>query len=83
MSNMSYCRFRNTLEDLRDCINNFEDNELSEEEAQARYQMVSSIVHLVERYNLLEDESYVESFNPDSESYQFGSDEYYEEEDDD
>lgn len=25
MSNMSYCRFRNTLEDLRDCYDNMDD----------------------------------------------------------
>jgi len=29
MGNMSYCRFQNTLMDLRDCIENWDD-ELSE-----------------------------------------------------
>lgn len=72
MSNMSYCRFRNTLEDFRDCIENIEDNELSEEEAQARYQMIRSIVALVERYDLDRDSQ--EYFNPLSEYYQYGDD---------
>ena len=68
MSNMSYCRFRNTLEDFRDCIQNIEDHELSEDEAQARYQMIRSIAALVERYDLL-DEAQQECFNPHSEEY--------------
>lgn len=31
MSNMSYCRFRNTLGDLQDCYENWDDNELDPE----------------------------------------------------
>jgi hypothetical protein len=38
MSNMSYCRFRNTLQDLQDCVDNFEDP-VSPEEHRARRQM--------------------------------------------
>ena len=34
MSNMGYCRFRNTLTDLHDCYDNLGETE-SEEEAQA------------------------------------------------
>jgi hypothetical protein len=33
---MSYCRFRNTLDDLRDCYDHLNDKGLSEEEATAR-----------------------------------------------
>lgn len=43
MSNMSYCRFRNTLSDLRDCYENMEepeDSELSREEERAREQLI-------------------------------------------
>lgn len=36
MSNMSYCRFRNTKNDLRDCLNALTDNDLSREEHRAR-----------------------------------------------
>lgn len=35
MANMSHCRFRNTLQDLRDCYDNM-DEELSPEEAKAQ-----------------------------------------------
>ena len=36
MSNMSYCRFSNTLEDLRDCYENIDDAEMSNEEMMSR-----------------------------------------------
>ena len=35
MGNISYCRFENTLEDLRDCYNNLDDD-LSNNKAEAR-----------------------------------------------
>lgn len=34
--NMSYCRFQNTLGELEDCLDHFEDDDLSELEARAR-----------------------------------------------
>ena len=42
MSNMNYCKFENTLHDLRDCWNDFEDSqeELSESEKKARKSLV-------------------------------------------
>lgn len=39
MANMSYCRFRNTLEDLRDCYKNMTDD-LSDEEKAARFELL-------------------------------------------
>ena len=35
MSNMSYCRFENTYDDLRDCFSNWEVRSDSEEKYQA------------------------------------------------
>ena len=42
MGNMSYCRFENTLHDLEDCWENFEDpqGELSESEERCRKKLV-------------------------------------------
>lgn len=42
MSNMSCCRFRNTLHDLQDCYDNMDqdDSELSEEEREAREKLI-------------------------------------------
>ena len=46
MANMSYCRFENTLGDLRDCRENIDEPVFSREEAIARRQIVA-IAHLI------------------------------------
>ena len=38
--NMSYCRFRNTLQDLRDCWDHIDADDLSEDEAEARARLI-------------------------------------------
>jgi hypothetical protein len=48
MANMSYCRFHNTLEDLKDCYDNLDDNDLSEEEARARTRLIKLCKQIVE-----------------------------------
>jgi hypothetical protein len=40
MGNMSYCRFINTLQDLQDCYENMDDEELSEGEEKARKRLI-------------------------------------------
>jgi len=40
MANMSYCRFENTLRDLRDCYNNMGSDDLSQSEFYARRHMI-------------------------------------------
>jgi len=41
MANMGYCRFRNTLNDLRDCEPHMDDaGKLSEEEKEARLKLI-------------------------------------------
>jgi hypothetical protein len=54
MSNMPYCRFQNTLSDLKDCYDNMDDEDLSEKEARARQRLISicSQIH----YDYSEDE---------------------------
>jgi hypothetical protein len=37
---MSYCRFQNTLRDLRDCDEHLEDEDLSAAEEQARAELI-------------------------------------------
>jgi len=54
MSNMSYCRFQNTLGDLEDCFEHFEiegEDDLSMEEAQAREDMIELCRKIVELYD--------------------------------
>jgi hypothetical protein len=38
---MSYCRFENTLRDLRDCYEYFDDEGLLEDEQKAREELIS------------------------------------------
>ena len=40
MSNMSYCRFINTLQDLEDCYEHLFDNDLSKSEEKARRELI-------------------------------------------
>jgi hypothetical protein len=41
---MSYCRFQNTLKDLRDCYDNWDD--LSEEEENAKKKLIKLCVDI-------------------------------------
>jgi len=50
MSNMSYCRCQNTLEDLRDCAENLHE-EMSEEEHAARLRMIELCERIVKSWN--------------------------------
>lgn len=47
MANMSYCRFENTLRDLRDCFDHVEDTELSVSEQKARSKMLREMYDVV------------------------------------
>jgi len=51
MSNMSYCRFRNTLDDLRDCQEALHDEkELSAEEERAKRGLIIICKEIAECY---------------------------------
>ena len=53
MSNMSYCRFQNTQEDLRDCVDWLSANEprtLSEDEQKAFKRLVKLCRSIVDDY---------------------------------
>lgn len=49
MSNMPYCRFRNTLADLRDCLENIED-ELSRGESRARRELIKLCFEIASQF---------------------------------
>jgi|HubBroStandDraft_2_1064218.scaffolds.fasta_scaffold00063_41 hypothetical protein len=51
MSNMSYCRFQNTLADLRDCQENLDDDDLSFEERRARWHLIRRCVEIANDYS--------------------------------
>lgn len=48
MANMSYCRFQNTLRDLRDCAEHILDPDLSREETRARIALVDVCADILE-----------------------------------
>lgn len=48
MANMSYCRFQNTLQDLRDCAEHILDDDLSREETRARIALVDTCAEILE-----------------------------------
>ena len=50
MANMSYCRFQNTLQDLRDCYENMDDTDLSDEEKRARRTLLKLCDQIVGDY---------------------------------
>ncbi len=50
MANMSYCRFRNTVGDLRDCADNMDDDDLSTEEQRARHRLIKLYVQIADDY---------------------------------
>ncbi len=50
MGNMSYCRFQNTVGDLEDCYDNFDDDDLSEEEERARKRLLKICQNIVNDY---------------------------------
>ena len=53
MANMSYCRFQNTLTDLRDCYDHMDnEDDLSPEEQKARNDILELAAELIEDYGL-------------------------------
>ena len=52
MANMSYCRFENTLSDLKDCFNNIEYEAENERDERARKKM---ILFLLEQADIIEE----------------------------
>lgn len=48
MSNMSYCRFRNTLSDLRDCRENLEGKIDDRDEARARLELLRECLNILD-----------------------------------
>lgn len=57
MPNMSYCRFRNTLNDFKDCLYALTDvDDTSEEEKHAAKQLRKLCEEYIEEYDFINDE---------------------------
>jgi hypothetical protein len=57
MGNMSYCRFENTLKDLRDCYQHMEENPCSDEEEKARKALIKLCLKISDEYSETDDET--------------------------
>jgi hypothetical protein len=53
MANMSYCRFQNTLGDLEDCVEHIEDELRSEDEREARKDLIALCLRIAGEYGEL------------------------------
>jgi len=68
MANMSYCRFENTLRDLRDCYDNMDNDNLSKLEFYARKQMVEMCINIANQHEDIIDQEFLEDdFEEDGE----------------
>lgn len=65
MSNMGYCRFRNTLTDLEDCSEHIRDKDLSAEELRARRRLVQLCRQIIEDV----EDSYLDELEAENEEF--------------
>ena len=66
MANMSYCRFRNTVKDLKDCYEHMEDK-VGEEEERARQKLIEVCRNIVDDYEEDEEEEEEEEIEEEEE----------------
>lgn len=57
MANMSYCRFRNTLQDLQDCYDNMDESDMGADEMRARKRLIELCMEIAENCADLIEES--------------------------
>lgn len=50
MSNMSYCRFTNTLSDLEECYEHMDDENLGDEETRSRKELIRVCMNIAQDY---------------------------------
>ena len=50
MANMGYCRFENTVGDLKDCYDNMDDSDLSATETKARERLLLMCKRIADDY---------------------------------
>ena len=56
MANMSYCRFENTFEDLKDCADHLEDKDVSSSEKFYRKRLIRLCQEIAANYGEDEDD---------------------------
>jgi hypothetical protein len=76
MSNMSYCRFQNTLSDMRDCLANLNGG-LSQDEAEAALALLNVCKNYVEAVDGSEVSDLLESDEEEDEEEDFDDENIY------
>ena len=66
--NMSYCRFENTVSDLRDCYDNMDRDDLNRSEFYARRHLIELCMSIACEYVDLLGEDFKEEFDEDHHS---------------
>ena len=51
MPNMSYCRFENTMRDLRDCLNHINNEAENNHDEEARWEMIQLFTEVAEEFD--------------------------------
>ena len=51
MPNMSYCRFENTMRDLRDCLNHINNEAENNYDEEARWEMIQLFTEVAEEFD--------------------------------
>ena len=51
MSNMSYCRFENTMSDLRDCLRHINSEAENNYDEEARWEMIQLFTEVAEEFD--------------------------------
>jgi len=69
MANMSYCRFENTLRDLRDCYDNMDNDNLSKSEFYARKQMIEMCINIANQHDDIVEQEFLEDDFEDEPEY--------------
>ena len=65
MGNMSYCRFENTLLDLRDCFNYWDEDVTSESEIRAKRRLLKLCQQILDNYGAdLDQEADIRTVRP-------------------
>jgi hypothetical protein len=51
MGNMSYCRFENTMNDLRDCLRHINNEAETNHDEEARWEMIQLFTEVAEEFD--------------------------------
>jgi len=72
MANMSYCRFENTLNDLRDCLNALQEEGFDCIESRNEREAAQALYNLASKFRLAYQDAYNRKMHPEDEAGIYG-----------